>query len=219
MIKVNGVLLPLVVVDPGHSGGSVPGTRDYGAQAHGESEQAINFTIASMIREQFGRNSQTVTLTRRDPFEVVGLNDRCAIANRAKADFFLSVHCNADFKDDPENLSETATGYPQEIEPASLGIETFYYPGSDVGRKCAEKIQKMLVDVTGSRDRGAKESKFRVLRNTKMPAVLVEVGFLTSNVEVQMLKSTMYQRMISNALARGIVEATKIIGIKPLFSA
>src|SRR5215475_10536405 len=90
----------------------------------------------------------------------VELGERCRIANSLKCDYFVSIHCNSN-------------------GPTAEGIETLYK--SDAGKKLANPIQNNLIKDTGERDRGLKlRGDLAVLNGTNMPAVLVEVGFISN---------------------------------------
>ena len=205
MLEYRGNKIPLVYIDPGHDAVDVPG--NCGAQYNGCSEQAINWTVAKLIKSRFGKNSRSVILTRRKPFDIVGLKERAKMANKAGADLFLSIHCNAHV-----NL-ET-----KETIPKTKGIETFYMDGSEEGRRAAEQVQKKLIEYTGANDRGVKANNFMVLRKTAMPAVLTELGFLTNPTESSLLQSAGYQNLVADALVQGVVEALRAIGKVPTIS-
>lgn len=211
----------MIVIDPGHSA-TAPGTRRYGASFEGVSEQAINWAVASITRQLVRRATREAfgtiiecELTRK-PMQVISLSKRAQFANKAGADLLVSIHCNADFKDDEyENLAEVEGRYPDVPEPESNGIETFHFPGSEKGRKAAHSIHGSLIEATGARDRGVKEARFSILRKSSMPAVVVEVGFLSNPIERGMLMTMPYQRVIAEGLTHGICNAVIAIGKRP----
>ena len=109
------------------------------------------------------------------------LPPRVSIANNADADIFVSIHANA------------SRGKRRDIN----GLETFYYRGWR-GRVLAKRIQKQILRVSpGSPDRGVKQGRFYVIKNTRMPAVLVEIGFLTGRLDARRLEKNNPSKKIS----------------------
>ena len=130
-----------------------------------------------------------VRLTRTNEVDL-DLPPRVSIANNTDADIFVSIHANA------------SRGKRREIN----GLETFYYKGWR-GRLLAKRIQKQILKVSpGSPDRGVKQGKFYVIKNTRMPAVLVEVGFLTGRLDARRLEKSSHRTKIAYAIAKGILE-------------
>ncbi len=78
--------------------------------------------------------------------------------------------------------------------------------------KLAEAVQRRLIEETGRRDRGVKRSDFYVIKNTAMPAILVEAGFMTNRTEAELLKSDGYRRKVATAIVGAIV---RLYGLKP----
>ena len=130
-----------------------------------------------------------VRLTRNKEVDL-DLPPRVYFANRTNADIFVSIHANA------------SRGKRRDIN----GLETFYYRGWK-GRSLAKKIQKQILRVSpGSPDRGVKQGRFYVLKNTKMPAVLVEIGFLTGRLDAKRLEKNTHRKRLAYAIAKGILE-------------
>lgn len=121
----------------------------------------------------------------------VPLKTRTDAANAAKADLYVSVHANA-----------IGSGEWN----GTQGIETFHFPGSINGKKAAEIIHRHLIGGTRLPDRGVKTANFHVLRETKMPAVLVECAFMTNLDDARLLLSDAYRSECAEELARGICE-------------
>ena len=112
-------------------------------------------------------------MTRKNEVDL-DLPPRVSIANNTDADIFVSIHANA------------SRGKRRDIN----GIETFYYDGWR-GRLLAKKIQKQILKVSpGSPDRGVRQGRFYVIKKTKMPAVLVEIGFLTGRLDARTVSYT-----------------------------
>ena len=135
-----------------------------------------------MLREK-GYN---VVLTR-DSDVYMDLYDRAGIANAVEGDVFVSIHANA---------SSSNAGFQ--------GTFTYSYPKSMAGEKLAGYIQKAVVDAAGSIDRGLLTNDYVVLRETNMPAALLEMGFMSCHEELQMLIQPEYQEKIAQGVARGI---------------
>lgn len=116
------------------------------------------------------------------------LSDVAAKANASGAALFVSIHCNS------------ATN------KAARGTETWHYTGCPHGAKYAAAIQRHVVQAIGTKDRGVKTTRsLYVLRKTTMPAVLVEVGFISNAAEEKEIISKTDQ--IGQAIAAGIIEA------------
>jgi len=170
-----------ICLDPGHSGPYEPG-----ACAGGVSEADINLAMARLLGQELTAAGHAVILTRSGPIASDGLKFRAELANQWEADVFLSLHCNA-----------AAT-------VAAKGVETFCFPGSQMGRQLAGHIQQALSEAGYTLDRGVKEANFAVLRLTAMPAVLVECGFLTNEQDRAVLADPAGQQRIAAAVAAGL---------------
>lgn len=172
---------PLIAVDPGH-GGRDPGAIGIG----GLREKDVVLDISRHLQRILSENGMRVLMTRSDD-RFVSLDGRSTIANRANADLFVSVHANA------INLRR----------PDINGVETFYY--SSDGRPLAGSIQQSVLEKTGMRSRGVKRARFYVLRHTEMPAVLVEVGFVTGRDDAPKLRDPAFRRQMAEAIADGVL--------------
>jgi len=124
--------------------------------------------------------------------EEVSLAKRAEKANNISADYFISIHCNA------------------ANSPTAHGTETYHYPGSVKGRALAQAVQQELVSATGLADRGVKEANFYVLRMTAMPAILVELAFLSNPEEERLLATSAFQEKCARAIWAGVKKATGI---------
>lgn len=168
-----------VFVDAGHGG------TDPGAIANGIKEKDINLSIALKVRNKLSNLGVDVTMNREtDVF--VDYRDTAVMANNSNADVFISIHSN----------SATAS---------ASGIETLYC--KDIDKQYSQEIQSKLISYTGAIDRGIKERpNLVVLNSTKMPAALVESGFITNVTEADKLKTDSYQEKLANAIVDGIIE-------------
>ena len=171
-----------VVIDPGHGG------KDPGGTGGGVREKAVVLNVAKKIAAYLEARGCTVMLTREtDVF--VELSDRARMANAAKADLFVSIHCNS-----APNSSAT-------------GMEVYVHTsrGADSTR-AARAIYDRLLPASGLRGRGVKSKDLAVLRETAMPAVLVELGFISSDNDRAKLVSDEWQERAADAIAAGIME-------------
>lgn len=175
---------PLVCIDPGHGG-----TASGAVGTTGVLEKDINLKIALMVRDNLRQAGLKVMMTRETDCDV-DLHARGEMANAAKANLFVSVHNNA--------------GAPG--DNAANGTETYHFKDSAKGKLLAQCIQRCLIAALRSVDRGVKTAAFAVLVDTKMPASLVEVGFLSNPAEEAKLVTTSYQKAAADAIARGILE-------------
>ena len=175
---------PLIIIDPGH-GGQDPGTIGIG----GVREKDIVLPISLDVAEELRKQGVEVRMTRdRDYF--VSLEGRTDMANKIDGDLFISIHANA------INLSR----------PDVNGLETYYYQN---GRRLAEVIHWNILNSVPIKNRNVRRARFFVLRHSEMPAVLVEVGFLTGAEDSVRLKNPNHRRQIAKAIARGIIQYIK----------
>jgi N-acetylmuramoyl-L-alanine amidase len=168
-------------IDPGH-GGSDPG-----AVGHGLHEADITLQVARLLKKELTAAGHEVLMTRgKDKY--VSLGQRAMMANAWNADLFVSLHCNA---------AATAS---------AMGLEIFHFNDSDDGRHVASRVWDRLDLEFGDHHlmRGVKEANFAVLRLTSMPAVLVEMEFITNLKQSQNLADPAWQLRMAKALAEGI---------------
>ena len=172
-----------VCIDPGHSQAK-DSRGDPGAVngSYWESVAALN--IALSLGEMFKGAGCDVIFTRTKGDSSLTLKKRCDIANKANADAFISIHLNS-----AENKSAT-------------GVEVLRYGQcSRTTMELAENVQRRLVDATGFKDRGVKiRNNLYVLKHTKMPAILVETGFISNSEQCKDLFSEDCQFYIAQAI-------------------
>ena len=180
----------IVCIDPGH-GGPDPGA----VSPEGIQEKKITLTVAKRVAEYLRRAEIQVVLTRDTDKELVLGNDdaaelraRAQVANNAKADFFLSIHCNAASTPDAE------------------GFELYHYPGSTKGAMLATNIADAYAVASGLKKRKVASANFQVLRDTAMPAALIELGFLTNKADCAFLREPAFLDKIALGIAFGILE-------------
>ena len=220
---------PLVVVlDPGH-GGKWPHDGAHGGR--GLHEKVIALQVARKTKESLEGQGATVILTR-DTDEDIPLADRVRIANEAGADVFLSIHCNSmetlgDRKvtrgvetyflsPDPtdaeakmlallENGGPEAVPLPRSSDPvAGILNDLALGQARNDSAALAQIVQQHMVRGTRATSRGVRQAPFLVLSGTRMPSVLVEIGFISHPREGRMLGRDRYQRRVAQALADGV---------------
>lgn len=170
----------VVVIDPGH-GGADPGAVGIG----GLQEKRIVLDVATQVHNLLRRRGINAVLTRTSDREV-DLPPRVSKAEGARADAFVSIHANA------ISLSR----------PDINGLETYYYvTGYQLARAVHTSIRR-----TGSvSDRGIRQARFYVLRKTSMPAILVELGFVTGSTDAAKLRTAAHRQRLAEAITQGIV--------------
>lgn len=183
--KNRGVFMPKIFIDAGHGG------KDPGAVNGDIYEKDIALQIALKLNNLLKNNGFETAMSRaKDIF--IPLIDRAKQANNFGADFFVSIHLNS-------------AG-----NSIANGIETLVYENKGADNKFATNIQNELIKITGANNRGVKEQKkLVVLNSTKMPAVLVEVGFVSNFTERTLLLFNSYQKEIAQAITNGICKYYK----------
>lgn len=176
-----------VVIDPGH-GGTDPGADG----ASGRVEKDFNLQLSLKVKELLEKESKIqVNLTRIDDTFISSIDrERVEFANELEADLFISIHGN------------TYT------DPSVSGTETYYY--DEASLSFAEVIHHHVVKATGFRDRGVKQEDYFVVKETNMPAVLIEVGYLTHPKEEQKMWEDEFQKQVAVSIVEGIKEYLEI---------
>ncbi|MBC7104772.1 MAG: N-acetylmuramoyl-L-alanine amidase CwlD, partial [Firmicutes bacterium] len=184
----------VVVVDPGH-GGIDPGAVGRG----GALEKDIALAVATRLAELLRQGGATVLLTRQGDNDLADpetwdlsvrkrddLARRVDLANARQAHVFLSIHVNS-----------FGSG-------AERGAQTFFRAGHPEGRRLATAIQREFQRRLATY-REPKEADYYVLRNTKMPAVVVEVGFISNPAEERLMQDPAYQTKLAWCIYAGLV--------------
>lgn len=176
-----------IALDPGH-GGSDPG-----AVSRGYQEKDIALQITRKLRLYLVIDyAHEVMFTRPDD-RYVGLTERCQMANRWGADLFVSIHLNADPDADEPGMKE------------ARGAEIWVYPAAKRSRQLAESVATAIKGRFPDEPfRGVKEDDLAVLRMTKMPALLIECGFIDNSDTVRRLSDEGVQLQLGKAIADGI---------------
>lgn len=168
----------------------------------GESEWVLNDRIARYFAEE-AKNYPVELLRVDDPEAPVDLKERCRLANEWGADFFLSIHHNA-------GINGGVGG----------GLVAFSNPGSAEGAKYRDLIYDSCIDhggIIGDRWDATLDTAFYVLKNTDMPAVLMEYGFMDSQTDAPIIISDAYARAMAKATMEGIALAAGIVHNKPVY--
>ena len=179
----------LIAIDNGH-GYNTPGKRVPDGSMR---EWEFNYAVAKYLKEELeyqGFKTYMVSDTKED----TALRDRTNKANKANANLLISIHANA-----AGNTWSTANG-----------IETFAYKAKTIGDQVAQEVQKELILATKLRNRGVKYNNLHITRESKMPSILIECGFMDNKEEAKLLKQDGYRRTCAKAICKGICNFYKI---------
>ena len=219
----------IVVLDAGHGG------KDPGAIGKKSKEKDITLKIVTKVGHYLTENTKNVKVIYTRTTDVfVPLEERADIANKNKADLFVSVHVNATSNKSvhgaqtyvmglhksednlklavkensailyEDNYTEKYQGYDPNSPETYIIMSLFQSAYRDMSLDLAEKIQNQFKDRAGRRDMGVKQAGFLVLWQTTMPSVLIEVGFITNKSEEAYLNTEYGQDIIASAIYRAI---------------
>ena len=183
-----------VVIDPGH------GAPDLGARGRMSNEADINLDVAVELSKILSSMGIVAPLTRTGSKRIhrdnrnIDLSARPGMANRLKADAFISIHCNG------------------AVAPEANGVEIYTTPGQNNSDKLATAIFDSWSEAFPSQRKRTdykdndpdKEANYKVLRETNCPSVLIELGFITNPTEERFLLNKMNQEIMGLAIATGI---------------
>lgn len=181
----------VVVIDAGHGG------VDPGKVSGGVNEKDINLAIALKLREKLEKTGIKVIMTREKDEglyelsdsnkKIVDMNNRCKLVNESDASILVSIHQNS-------------------FEDANVkGAQAFYYKHSKKGQLLASSIQSAICDYDSENKRVEKgNDSYYLLLNVKVPAVIVECGFLTNPTEKEKLTNDAYQEEMARWIQEGI---------------
>lgn len=174
-----------IILDAGHGG------NDSGTIEQSTAEKDINLSIALKMKELLEQKNIQVILTRdKDIF--MELEERTEIAKNEEADLFLSIHCN--YYEDDSSIR---------------GLECYYSQDSSDGEYYAEKLIESLEEKGDILSRNAKPAEYFVLKNTNIPSVLVETGYLSNYADRKDLTSQNYQEKLAAELVEGILKGLR----------
>jgi N-acetylmuramoyl-L-alanine amidase len=221
----------VIVIDAGHGG------KDPGAIGKRVQEKSITLAVALKLGKLISENMKDVkVLYTRDSDEFIELYQRAALANKNKADLFISVHCNANRNKTLRGAETYIMGLHRSVanlevakfENASILLESDYnkeyegfdpnsdesyivfslYQNANLDRstKLAATIQEQMSERVGLTDRGVRQAGFLVLYKTTMPSVLAEIGYLSNPEEEEFLISEKGEDYIASAIYRAVRE-------------
>jgi N-acetylmuramoyl-L-alanine amidase len=217
----------VVVVDPGHGG-----DQDGALSPAGVKEKDVVLQIARRLRPRLEQQGAKVVLTRTGDIGVP-LTTRAAVANGLKADLFVSIHLNSMATPEARRTSSGVETYFLSVDASDanaaaaaarenadrLAGEPLPDPGDPVAgilqdleqaaslagsSRLAYALHERLIAALGAEDRGVKQAPFYVLAGARMPAVLLEVGFISNGAESQRLLTPAHQEKIASAIAAGV---------------
>ncbi|MCT4543475.1 MAG: N-acetylmuramoyl-L-alanine amidase family protein [Vallitalea sp.] len=179
----------IIVIDPGH-GGKDPGADD----GKGLTEKKVNIDITYALKKYLDKDNNIKTYYTRLDDTYITLNQRTELANEVEADFFISIHNNWH-------------------EGKAYGTEAFYYTRTDKNGRSYKLTDIFLKEITNTvvtKNRGIKQGNLYVLRNTNMPATLLEIAFLSNPSDVAKLKDKTFIDKVAHALYNAILKSFKV---------
>ncbi len=219
----------IVVIDAGHGG------KDPGGVANGYREKDVALNVSLLLGKLLSNTEIKVVYTRKtDVF--IGLWKRGKIANNAKADLFVSIHCNTVNNSKPygtetfvlglhankqnleiakkenavilleDDYKERYEGFDPNSEESVLGLTLLQEENLDKSFSLAAEIQQNFSQNLKRKNRGVKQAGFVVLHQTYMPSVLIELGFLSNKNEGKFLDSKMGQQQMAKEIAKAITK-------------
>ena len=219
----------VVLIDPGHGG------RDSGTRGGGYFEKHVVLRVAKEVAGQLEQEPSIKAVLTRDSDVFIPLDERADMGNEMNADLFVSIHCNASVDDraygaetfvlgihrNKDNLEVAKkenkvilmeddykakyNGFDPESPESYMTFTMMQEEYLDESILLADKVQKRFKNQLNRYNRGVKQAGFLVLRETTMPSILIELGFLSNPREGKFLNSTKGQQK----MARGVVAAVK----------
>lgn len=222
----------VVVLDAGHGG------KDPGNLGNGYKEKDIALKIALEVGKELEKNSQIKVIYTRKTDVFIELRERAAIANRADADLFVSIHCNAhsssahgtetfvlgaantqrnfDIAKKENEVIFLESNYDQHYEgfdpnspESTIGLGVLQEVYTDNSIRLAKLVEDKFSQNLKRKSRGIKQASLWVMHNTYMPSVLIELGFLTYKPEGQFLNSAAGQHKMAHAIKDAVLDYKK----------
>lgn len=216
-----------IVLDAGHGG------KDSGNLGNGFVEKNIALKVAQIVGEELEKNKDIKVIFTRNEDVFIDLWKRGDIANTAKADLFVSIHCDSHTSNAygagtfvlglrgnkknleiakrenavillEDNFKEKYKGFDPNSAESVIGLSLLQEENLDKSLEIASIIQKNFTSKLNRLDRKVKQDNFQVLRETIMPSVLVELGFLTNINEGRYLNSSSGQKQMAGSIADAI---------------
>jgi N-acetylmuramoyl-L-alanine amidase len=219
----------IIVVDPGHGGVETGAIGPTGLQ-----EKDVALDLARRLRTALEREAPVSVVLTRDEDRVVPLDERTAIANHNRAELFVSIHLNASKRkaaygaetyflsaeatdDEARTLAALESRAPegaadsQAKPPENRGLDLILWDLAQnqylaESSRLAESVQRELNAVVGTKDRGVRQAPFTVLMGATMPAMLIEVGFVSNPKEETRFRDEAYKDRVVEAIVRAILE-------------
>jgi N-acetylmuramoyl-L-alanine amidase len=211
-----------IVIDPGHGG------HDPGAQVPGLDESALVLDVALRLEQRLLKIPNVEVVMTRRTSEYIPLEERTAIANRASADLFLSIHANASPNPEAHGIETYFLNFAPNADAEAIAARENAGSGKtmrnlsdivraitlndklDESRDFALRIQsamyaKLRPAHQQTKSLGVKQAPFQVLIGATMPSVLAEISFMTNEQEGALLKSDTYRDEIAAALFDGVI--------------
>jgi len=183
----------LIVIDAGH-GGEDDGTSSLSTPRY--KEKSLTLMTSKLLKTYLQQMGYQVKMTRTEDV-FVALDKRAIFANAINPALFVSVHYNSAPSTD------------------ASGIEIYYYKTDEdetraqSSRKLAEAVLKRVIQNTEAKSRGVRHGNFAVIRETKVPAILIEGGFMTNQEEMVKIKDPEYIKKLAWGMAQGIADYLK----------
>ena len=219
----------VVVIDAGHGG------KDPGNMGNGYKEKKIALKVAIAVGNQLKKQKDIKVVFTRDKDDFINLWKRGDIANQAKADLFVSIHCDSHTSNAygagtfvlgirgnkknleiakrenavillEDNYEQRYEGFDPNSAESMIGLSLLQEENLDKSLSLASFIQSNFTKKLKRLDRKVKQDNFQVLRETIMPSVLIELGFLTNKKEGRYLNSKKGQKALSNSIAHAIMK-------------
>ena len=221
-----------IVLDPGH-GGKDPGAIGFSKKNF---EKEVTLNIVKKVKEQLEKKLKIEVILTRDKDEFVSLQQRTKLANETQSDLFISIHCNAHRSAKASGievyyLSTAKTDDARAVEALENSVVYEYEGGAEAVKKyddlafiladmaqsehleesyrLALDLQTNLKSTTGCKDRGVKQANFYVLRGAFMPAVLIELGFISNKDEEKKLIKSSYQNKLVESICESVLDFKK----------
>lgn len=201
-----------VVIDPGHGGSDVGTSRDTFI------ESKIVYQIAQLVKKNLDTHREITTTLTRNENQGLALANRVEIANRLKADLFLSLHANSSqsqqvsgmefyFSAPPKPKLRNASKKLTLIHPdAPAVVERIKLDLTQFGKMKSSLDFSKGIQTTTDQKSVIRRASFYVIENTSMPAVLVEVGFISNRREARKLVTPAYQAEIASSLTSAVLK-------------
>lgn len=193
-----------ICLDPGH-GGKDPGNRHLGLQ-----EKDVTLKLALKLKPLLEKSGFRVVMTRKSD-RYLEPEQRPVIARKHRADVFVSLHFNAVPRSGAEvrgieTYALTPAGQPSTNERLASTRTGYVGNRNDAGNvRLAYEVQRSLVRSLQAEDRGVKRQRFAVLKDSEMPAVLIEGGFLSDHIESRRIAQSSYLQKMAEAIRDGLV--------------